>query len=45
MARFREWLAAFDAATWDADIEADATSGRFDALGDQTLAAHRLAAG
>ena len=42
LARFREWFAAFDAAAWDADIDADAASGRFDVLGEQALAAHRL---
>lgn len=41
LARFRAWFAEYDAANWDAEIEADARSGRFDALGDAALAAHR----
>jgi len=41
LARFRRWFAEYDAARWDARIEADAGSGRLDALGEKALAAHR----
>lgn len=41
LARFREWFAEFDAANWDAQIEADALAGRLDVLGKKALAAHR----
>ena len=41
LAKFREWFAEFDAANWDAQIGADAGSGRLDALAEQALADHR----
>jgi hypothetical protein len=41
LARFRAWFAEFDAANWDAEIEADAKAGRLDALADRALADHR----
>ena len=41
LARFRRWFAEYDAARWDAQIEADALSGRLDALGEKALANHR----
>lgn len=41
LARFRGWFAAFDAAAWDAQIEADATAGKFDALAAEALADYR----
>jgi hypothetical protein len=41
LARFREWFAEFDAANWDAQIEADALAGKLDVLGEKALAAHR----
>jgi len=41
LARFRAWFADYDAANWDAKIEADATSGKLDTLADKALAAHR----
>lgn len=41
LARFRAWFAEYDAASWDADFEADSRAGRLDALGDAALAAHR----
>jgi hypothetical protein len=41
LARFRQWFADFDAANWDAEIEADAASGRLDALAEKELSAHR----
>ncbi|WP_159589239.1 MULTISPECIES: hypothetical protein [Chelativorans] len=39
--RFREWFEAFDAARWDSQIEADAASGKLDALGEKAITAHR----
>lgn len=41
LARFRRWFAEYDAAVWDAQIEADARAGRLDALGEKALADHR----
>lgn len=41
LARFRRWFAEYDAAGWDAQIEADALSGRLDELGEKALANHR----
>jgi len=41
LARFRRWFAEYDAANWDAQIEADAQSGKLDALGGKALADHR----
>ena len=41
LAAFRDWFAAFDAAMWDRQIEADAKAGRLDALADEALADHR----
>lgn len=41
LARFRAWFAEFDAANWDAEIEADANAGRLDELAGNALAAHR----
>jgi len=41
LATFREWFAAFDAAAWDRQFEADATSGKLDRLADEALADHR----
>ena len=32
LAEFRPWLADFDAATWDGQLKADATTGILDAL-------------
>ena len=34
LATFREWFASFDAAAWDAQLEADAKAGKLDALAD-----------
>ena len=39
--RLRVWFAKFDAARWDAAIEADAASGKLDELADAAIAAHR----
>ena len=41
LARFRAWFEGFDAARFDAAIERDAGAGKFDALADEALAAHR----
>jgi hypothetical protein len=38
LAKFRRWFLEFDAAAWDAQIEADAAAGKFDALADEALA-------
>jgi hypothetical protein len=34
---FRHWFAGFDASLWDKKLEADAASGRLDALADEAL--------
>ena len=41
LAQFREWFAAFDAAEWDRQLEADVKAGKLDALADVALADHR----
>lgn len=41
LATFREWFAAFDAAEWDRQLEADVKAGKLDALADAALADHR----
>ena len=41
LARFRQWFADYDGGAWDAQIEADAQSGKLDALADEALAEHR----
>jgi hypothetical protein len=38
LAKCRRWFLEFDAAAWDAQIEADAAAGKFDALADEALA-------
>ena len=38
LAKFRRWYARFDADAWDAQIEADATAGKLDALAAEALA-------
>ena len=40
LASFRAWFREFDAASWDRQFEADASSGRLDALADAALADH-----
>ena len=37
LAAFRRWFAEFDAAVWDAQIEADAAAGKLDALAAEAL--------
>jgi hypothetical protein len=34
LASFRAWFSEFDAASWDRQLEADASAGRLDALAD-----------
>ena len=41
LAEFRRWFAEFDAAAWDAQIEADAAAGKFDAVAAAALAEHQ----
>jgi hypothetical protein len=41
LAKFRRWFLEFDAAAWDAQIEADAAAGKFDALAEEALAEYR----
>ena len=41
LAKFRRWFLEFDAAVWDAQIEADAAAGKFDALAEEALAEYR----
>jgi hypothetical protein len=38
---FRNWFAEFDAANWDAQIEADAAAGKFDELANEALAEYQ----
>jgi hypothetical protein len=40
LAEFRAWFAAFDAAAWDRQFEADALAGRLDSLADEALGEH-----
>ncbi|MGQ0591154.1 MAG: hypothetical protein ACT4QB_00485 [Gammaproteobacteria bacterium] len=37
LAKLRRWFLEFDAAAWDAQIEADAAAGQFDALAEAAL--------
>jgi hypothetical protein len=41
LARLRRWFIRYDAEAWDRQIEADATAGKFDALGREALREHR----
>lgn len=41
LAKFRRWFLEFDAAAWDAQIEADAAAEKFDALAEEALAEYR----
>lgn len=41
LAKFRRWYADFDADSWDAQIEADAASGKLDALAEEALAEYK----
>jgi hypothetical protein len=42
LAAFRKWYAAFDAAVWDRQFEADVKACKLDALADKALSAHSL---
>lgn len=37
---FRDWFAAFDNETWDAQIEADAKAGKLRAIAERALRDH-----
>jgi hypothetical protein len=41
LAEFRRWFASFDAAAWDAQLEADVASGRLDGLAEEALSDFR----
>jgi hypothetical protein len=41
-AELRKWLAEFDAAAWDMQIEHDAAAGRLDSLAAEALADYRV---
>lgn len=41
LAAFRRWFAEFDAAVWDAKIEADAAAGKLDALAAEALSEYQ----
>lgn len=41
LAKFRAWFAEYDGEAWDQQIEADARTGRLDAMADAALKAHR----
>ena len=41
LAEFRRWYADFDADAWDAQIEADAATGKLDALAEEALAEYK----
>ncbi len=38
LAEFRRWFVKYDSDAWDAQIEADATAGRLDALAKEAIA-------
>jgi hypothetical protein len=40
LATFRAWFSEYDAARWDEQFEADAQSGRLDAVVEAALADH-----
>lgn len=40
LAAFRAWFSEYDAARWDAQLEADVAAGRLDGLADAALADH-----
>lgn len=41
LAEFDRWFAEFKAELWDKQIEADARSGKLDALGDEAIVQFR----
>lgn len=40
LARFRAWFAEFDGEHWDRQLEADAKSGKLDAVAERALTDH-----
>ena len=42
LAKFRAWFSEFDAATWDAQIESDAASGKLDSLAHEAMAEYKI---
>jgi hypothetical protein len=40
-AEFRRWFMDFDAEAWDEQMEADAVSGKFDALAEDAISDYR----
>ncbi len=41
LASLRDWFREYDAEAWDREIEEDVRRGRFDALAEQALEAHK----
>ena len=41
LAKFRAWFVEFDARVWDAQIEADAQTGKLDGLINEALADYK----
>lgn len=41
LAEFRRWFAEFDSSQWDAQVEADAASGKLDVLAEEALTEYR----
>lgn len=41
LANFRAWFAAFDAESWDRQLDEDVEAGRLDALAEEALREHR----
>ena len=41
LAEFRRWVAEFDGAAWDRQIETDAAAGKLDSLAAEALADYR----
>ena len=41
LAKLRRWFLEFDAAAWDAQIEVDAATGKFDALAEEAMTEYR----
>lgn len=41
LAAFRDWFIDFDNEAWDRQVAADVKAGKWDALADKALAAHR----
>lgn len=40
LSNLRQWFAAFDAETWDRQLESDVRAGKLDALAEAALKAH-----